>query len=153
MRMTKLRPVPALTVTVLAAAISLGALTCQATAGPSTTSEDAADPPHPLAARYPGNLVVVCEAGCSRHHGPQIVFMERAPKRKVAVQGMMQPTSARLDDAPAAGKYAVIECLAGCYDTPKFYPSPIVSTKPAATWKPTVSDNAPSQRGPFSPIR
>jgi hypothetical protein len=153
MRMTKLRQVPALTAAVLSVAMLMAALTCEATAGSSTTSEDAADPPHPLAARYPGNLVVVCEAGCSRHRGPQIVFMERAPKRKMAVQGMMQPTSARLDDAPAAGKSAVIECLAGCYDTPKFYSSPIVSTKPAATWKPTMSDTAPGQRGPFSPIR
>jgi hypothetical protein len=151
--MTKLRPERALPASMLAAAISLAALTCQATAGPSAASEDAADPPHPLAARYPGNLVVVCEAGCSRHRGPQIVFMERAPKRQVAVQGMMQPTSARLDDAPVAGKPAVIECLAGCYDTPKFYSSPIVSTKPATTWKPTMLDTAPGQRGPFSPIR
>ena len=153
MRMTKLQLVPVLSAMVLAAAMLMSALTCEATAGPSTTSEDAADPPHPLAARYPGNLVVVCEAGCSRHRGPQIVFMERAPKRKVAVQGMMQPTSARLDDAPAAGKPAVIECLAGCYDTPKFYSSPIVSTKPVMAWKPMQSAASPGQRQPFSPVR
>lgn len=153
MRKTKLRQPPVLPAVVLAVAVSLSALTCEGLAGPSNAPDDATDPPHPLAAKYPGNLVVVCEAGCSRHRGPQIVFMERAPKRKVAVQGMMQPTSARLDDAPVAGKPAVIECLAGCYDTPKFYSSPIVSTKPATAWKPMQSDAGPGQRGPFSPIR
>jgi hypothetical protein len=144
---------PVLSTTALAAAISLAALTCDATAGSSTTSEDAVEQPHPLAAKYPDNLVVVCEAGCSRHRGPQIVFMERAPKRKLAVQGMMQPTSARLDDAPLAGKPAVIECLAGCYDKPKFYSSPVVSTKPANAWKSTTSDAGPQKRQPFSPVR
>jgi hypothetical protein len=145
MRLTK-----ALSATALAAALSLFAVTCKAIAGPATVSDDAAEKPHPLAAKYPGNLVVVCEAGCSRHNGPQVVFMEREPKRKVVTQGSMQPTSARLDDAPTPGKRAVIQCLAGCYDTPKFYSSPIVSTGGAPK---TVSSDDAQKRGPFSPIR
>jgi hypothetical protein len=147
--MTKRWHLPAFSAMALAAALPL--FTCEAVAGPETASDEAPEKPHPLAAKYPGNLVVVCEAGCPRHNGPQVVFMERAPKRKVVTQGSMQPTSARLDDAPAPGKRAVIQCLAGCYDTPKFYSSPIVSTTGGAV--PKLSADDAQKRGPFSPIR
>lgn len=127
-------------------------------AGPPVKSaDDAIDPPHPLAAAYPGKLVVVCEAGCPRHRGPEIVFMERIPTRRIATQGMVLPTSARLDDTPLASS-GVIECLAGCYDTPKFYKSPIIPTRPlglgGTAFRSTLPANPePRKREPFSPVR
>jgi hypothetical protein len=141
------------------AVTSLFTLVGVAMADPAAKSaDDAVDPPHPLAAAYPGKLVVVCEAGCPRHRGPEIVFMERIPQRRTAaVVGMMQPTSAHLDDTPLASS-GVIECLAGCYDTPKFYKSPIIPTRPlglgGTAFRSTLpADPEPRKREPFSPVR
>ncbi len=127
-------------------------------AGPATKSMDeAVDPPHPLAAAHPSKLVVVCEAGCPRHRGPEIVFMERLPSaaHRDARHGAADVCASR---RCAACRFNVIECLGGCYDTPKFYRSPIIPTRAlglgGTAFRSTLpADTGPRKREPFSPVR
>jgi hypothetical protein len=87
--------------------------------------------PHPLAAAYPRHSVVVCEAGCSRERGAEIVFMERI--EQAAVQGAGGKTVAAAAMAGAAAKQtATIDCVGGCYDTPRRYEAAHMAGPPSA---------------------
>lgn len=74
-----------------------------------------ADAVHPLAAKYPNDDVIVCQAGCAP--GGEIVYKERK-KPRVAETAEMVPTSSR----PSANSNT-LSCVAGCYTTPKAYKS------------------------------
>lgn len=81
-------------------------------------AEKAALPqPHPLAASYPGQDVVVCEAGCLNGSGPHVVFLRpEAPEMEERREGVMVPTSA------SDGRQVPLDevtCIAGCYGTEK----------------------------------
>jgi hypothetical protein len=114
--------------------------------------------PHPLAAKYPEFSVVVCEGGCNRERGPEIVYLARRPKTEIVIENAMVPSSSSpAGPAPATPGSSArwIDCLAGCYDTPKRYAAPValkqtrvIETAPAAPAKPAVK-----AREPFSPIR
>jgi hypothetical protein len=121
--------------------------------------ERAADrAPHPLAAKYPEFSVVVCEAGCNKERGPEIVFLGKRPKAEVVSDNVMVPSSSS-PAGPAKVQPNVssrwIDCLAGCYDTPKRYAAPVAlkETRAASDRPPAYTSPAVESRGPFSPIR
>jgi hypothetical protein len=72
-----------------------------------------------LAEKYPEHSIVICQAGC-RDRTPEIVYF--AP-RKVQVAEMI-PAAATAGPAPESKTVSdAMTCLAGCYDTPRQYPS------------------------------
>jgi hypothetical protein len=74
--------------------------------------------PHPLAAAYPNHSVVICEAGCGSERGAKVVFMER--REAPAPAG--HPERVASSKAGAAAKEpTTIDCVGGCYDTPRRY--------------------------------
>ena len=118
----------------------------QAHANEKLKSENSTANPkdHPVAAQYPDDFVVVCEAGCREPTG-QIVYMVSKAKAATGVKGTLQ-TSAW--DEPAAVQTPSVEtkfsgdptslpCVAGCYDRPEPRRSAEVKkagiTAPAAT--------------------
>jgi hypothetical protein len=84
--------------------------------------------PHPLAAAHPGFNVVVCDAGCPKGLGAEIVFLERIGARDAARRSVMVPTSSDARPATTAAGAQSIECIGGCYDTPKSYPARVAET-------------------------
>jgi hypothetical protein len=124
--------------------------------------------PHPLAKPYPDHLTVVCEAGCTRERGAQIIYMGRKNNLEVIQETAMVPT-AWSEDGPQRTHQVMtsptIDCLAGCYDTPRryrqpltvresllapkvFHPPPSEEAQKPAAQKPVIR-----KREPFSPIR
>lgn len=76
---------------------------------------------HPLAAAHPGDVVVVCLAGCREEKVPEIVYREpdrRNAGLKTGVEGAMVPTSADAADqrAKSDDQAVDISCEAGCYN-------------------------------------
>jgi hypothetical protein len=118
---------------------------------------------HPLAASYPNMDVVVCEAGCPAHGGPEIVYAQPHPAAAIAErEGVMVPTSSN-DEMPVAIDATDAVCVAGCYGrtaTAEPRPSPA-----AGSWSTIVEQMAvpveseisgsarPPVRDPLSPIR
>lgn len=101
---------------------------------------------HPLAAAYPNHSVVVCEAGCGSERGAEVVFMERREASAPADQSRKVASS----DAGAAPKPpATIDCVGGCYDTPRRYQV----AHPAGGASPHADTPARSheKREPFDP--
>lgn len=127
-------------------------------------AEKAAAPkPHPLAAKYPGMDVVVCEAGCPEGSGAHVVSVRSAAEIAAAREARMVPTSDTDRGPPpqAAETPDVAACVAGCYAdseaemaaVPESMSDADVGTSSAA---PTVVSETPSprpQRDKFSPIR
>jgi hypothetical protein len=104
--------------------------------------------PHPLAARYPGMDVVVCEAGCPTGRGAQVVAVRKPDRTAVKSEGFMVATSASaapgLDRMEAASGVA---CIAGCYGTAENRPLP--RARPA----PRVERMTLPPRDKLSPVR
>lgn len=76
------------------------------------TEKAEAAKPHPLAVAYPGQDIVVCEAGCADHRGAQVVYMRRQAAVTEQREAMMVTTSGAPAYAPPA---AGVACIAGCY--------------------------------------
>ncbi len=81
---------------------------------------------HPLAAANPGSFVIVCEAGC-RGAPEQIVYQvvrseaaTLAPRQYVPTDASQQG-AATSEAAVATQDPNTIQCLAGCYDSPKVH--------------------------------
>jgi len=79
--------------------------------------KDTAPKPHPLAAKYPGMAVVVCEAGCLEGSGAHVVSVRSDAELAAGRDARMVPMSAtdlgpalEASDAPGT-----IACVAGCY--------------------------------------
>jgi hypothetical protein len=116
--------------------------------------------PHALAAGYPGYSVVVCEAGCGNERGAEIVYLGRRAKTEVVKSAAMVPTSSSVDAQPAAPEISQsrwIDCIGGCYGTPKRYAAPaalketrLTPDTPSAS---PAASHEPKRREPFSPIR
>jgi hypothetical protein len=104
--------------------------------------------PHPLAAAYPAHRIIVCEAGCEGERGAEVVFMER---REATIA---EPRSAMAQvpgNAAAAAKRPVtIDCMGGCYDTPRRYPAPRILSQAAGHQEPPAATKRP-KREPFDP--
>jgi hypothetical protein len=107
--------------------------------------------PHPLAARFPGKDIVVCEAGCPERRGPQVVFSR--PKAVPAEltetrESRMEPTAGK---EPAPGSASEPVCVAGCYDrTDIAYDTP---DEPGDYWYPSTPPAPAAARDPLSPVR
>lgn len=104
---------------------------------------------HPLAASYPGMEIVVCEAGCTTSHGPQVVFQRSLASISTKTEGTMVPISGRDRDGSAARYSNVVACVGGCYDGAGYTAEPAMS--PIGDWSTTVEPDAP--RSKLSPIR
>jgi len=107
--------------------------------------------PHPLAARYPGYDVVVCEAGCPDRKGAEVVFARQHAPVSEARESYVVPTSS--DGDAAESLETDIPCIGGCYgrtDTDPV-PQPMVSAKaPAQT---VQSKDLPARDKLLSPVR
>jgi hypothetical protein len=95
--------------------------------------------PHPLAAAYPKHSVVVCEAGCARERGAEVVFME--PRQATAQASRALSTTAKTA--------AMIDCVGGCYDTPRRYEA--AKTMGPISARPGQPQHTSENRGPFDP--
>jgi len=95
--------------------------------------------PHPLAAAYPHHSVVVCEAGCLSERGAEVVFMERSQAEAQASTGA----------SAAATQAAAIDCVGGCYDTPRRYEAAHTMGPPSA--RRDQAKHAGEDREPFDP--
>lgn len=99
---------------------------------------------HPLAAAYPSHSVVVCEAGCSEDAQAEVVFMEQ---RTDAEPNIPASGGTSAGKPPALKQTATIDCVGGCYDTPRRYQAMQV---PGA--EPTRPETRPKlKRDPFDP--
>jgi hypothetical protein len=147
MRKSTFRRVPARATLGLALAMSLfpcglgpRARAEPATVAPSAPAQRPAPAPHPLAAAYPGHSVVVCEAGCLRGRGPEIVYFGRRNEGQVVERSELVPTSSRAEPRNArSAASATIDCLGGCYDTPRRYRARVTAV-PAHT----ATEHAPA---------
>ena len=94
--------------------------------------------PHPLAAKYPGQFVVVCEAGC-RNDQQQIVYMEPRDARGPVFETSKQNTQAESD---------VVACVGGCYrsgpNQPIYHVNTIARPSEANSWLTTTVKVHPS---------
>ncbi len=95
--------------------------------------------PHPLAAAYPNHSVVVCDAGCASERGAEVVFMERRQAAAQASSALSVPVK------PAT----TIDCVGGCYDTPRRYEAARMTGLPAA--RPAQAKLLNPDREPFDP--
>lgn len=95
--------------------------------------------PHPLAAALPGMDVIVCEAGCpSAGEQPQVSYAQPTTSAGGKPAGEMQPASG--DAVAGEAARSMINCMAGCYDTPRSYRSAFATmdTTTAGGWSTTV---------------
>lgn len=112
-------------------------------AAPRTTSAKNEPKPvkqHPLAAAQPGMDVIVCEAGCTNaSEMPNVVYSQPTTARTATSSvAEMQPNSTATAAEQDPMKDMIV-CLGGCYDTPKFYRSALVSPdRTAGSWTATV---------------
>ena len=102
--------------------------------------------PHPLAASYPGQEIVVCEAGCGAR-APEVVFMRPEIAETVeTTESMMVPTST------SAGRPVPMDevaCVAGCYGAEGHtasYAAPARAAHIAPPAKSSVEDWTPPLR-------
>jgi hypothetical protein len=102
--------------------------------------------PHPLAAAYPGQDIVVCEAGCADRRGAHVVYMRRQAAVTEQREAMMVPSSSAPPYAPAS---AGVGCIAGCYGGAA---NVAAERDPAPTSYPAGRMQLPP-RDRFSPIR
>lgn len=113
--------------------------------------------PHPLAARYPGKDVIVCEAGCPDRKGPQVVSLRPsftpASKEVAGVaetrEGKMVPTS---ESAPSSEPV----CVAGCYSEAAMTDAGTdqePAHEPDSTWYPSTPPTPVPPRDKLSPVR
>jgi hypothetical protein len=115
----------------------------------------AAEKPHPLAARYPGKDIVVCEAGCPDRKGPEVVYARPhvVPAEGETVEsreGSMVPTS---ETGGAAARQAVSSepvCVAGCYEN---LSSMLDTGEPDPAWYPSTPPAPVPPRDKLSPVR
>lgn len=112
----------------------------------------ATDKPHPLAARYPGMDVVVCEAGCFGRKGASVIYVR--PKQasvQESREGRMVPTSETGE--AAARKQAATSapvCVAGCYAN---LAGAFGVSEPEPTWYPSTPPTPVPPRDKLSPLR
>jgi hypothetical protein len=104
--------------------------------------------PHPLAAAYPAHSIVVCEAGCSGERGAEVVFMERREAAAAEPRNMMAHASGGAGSA--AKQQVTIDCVGGCYDTPRQYQAPRILGQAAVHQQAPPVVKRP-KREPFDP--
>jgi hypothetical protein len=118
--------------------------------------------PHPLAAKYPGKEIVVCEAGCPQGSGAYVVSVRSeaavAAARQETREAMMVPTSATVDRGAATSapprSSTLVACVAGCYGASDAGTAPL-SPRNVGAWRTTIMPEIGPrpQRDKFSPIR
>jgi hypothetical protein len=86
--------------------------------------------PHPLAARYPGMDIVVCEAGCTAGRGAQVVAVRKRDEPVVKSEGFMVATSASAATLETWDAHSDGACIAGCYGAADSRPLPRLVTSP-----------------------
>lgn len=80
--------------------------------------------PHPLAAQFPDDFVVVCEAGCA-HNPVEVVYQERRDARG--------PVNEKPLKSGAVAGTSQIDCVGGCYDARHAYNAIPVTWDPSQT--------------------
>ncbi|MCB1503736.1 MAG: hypothetical protein KDJ47_02060 [Hyphomicrobiaceae bacterium] len=94
---------------------------------------------HPLAAALPGMDVIVCEAGCpSVNEQPQVTYVQPTTLKDASSTAELKPAAGSAADPSKE----MIECLAGCYDTPRSYPTAAATASAVASgghWTATVT--------------
>lgn len=92
---------------------------------------------HPLAAALPGMDVTVCEAGCpSVNEQPHVTYVQPSNAATAKPGSKVEPTAA------SDPSKEMIQCVAGCYTTPRTYQSAAATAAAVASeghWTATVT--------------